>query len=217
MMSLTLNAPPKAMALMATQLADQASSSQSPVAIIDTIPYLISNLANIVGNKEATKYDKQLKVDYKPLPKVAKSLADNFVITDVKLVWSNELQAWHSEGDIGIGNIGKKDVNYKVKGYIEIKKFAKGDKFHIFLEPAPDHWYYMVFEFNRLSLASSDQEFNDLVGAKSKGKTDNGKYCFVVADPQEKLVFIKNFTRHYLTKDKPEQGATSPASPTPNK
>ena len=56
----------------------------------------------------------------------------------------------------------------------------------------------MVFEFNRLSLSSSDQEFNDLVAAKSKGKTDNGKYCFVVADPQEKLIFIKNFTRHYL-------------------
>jgi hypothetical protein len=64
----------------------------------------------------------------------------------------------------------------------------------------------MVFEFNRLSLASSDQEFHDLVAAKSKGKTDNGKYCFVVADPQEKLVFIKNFTRHYIHTEKHEEG-----------
>ena len=61
----------------------------------------------------------------------------------------------------------------------------------------------MVFEFNRLSLSSSDQEFHDLVAAKSKGKTDNGKYCFVVADPQEKLIFIKNFTRHYLHTETP--------------
>ena len=208
MMALTLNAPPKAMALMATQIADQASSNQSPTAISDTSSYFFSNLANITGDKEAYKYEKQIKVDYKPLHKVAKSLANKFVITDVKLIWSNELQAWHSEGDIGIANIYKKDVNYKVKGYIEIKKFAKGDKYHIFLEPAPDHWYYMVFEFNRLSLSSSDQEFHDLVAAKSKGKTDNGKYCFVVADPQEKLIFIKNFTRHYLHTETPT-GATN--------
>ena len=214
-MSLTLNAPPKAMALMATQLADQASFNQSNTAISDTNRYFISNLANIVGNKEAGKYEKQIKVDYKPIYKVAKSIADNFVITDVKLIWSNDLQAWHSEGDIGIANINKKDVNYRIKGYIEIKKFAKGDKFHVFLEPAPDHWYYMVFEFNRLSLSSSDQEFQDLVAAKSKGKTDNGKYCFVVADPQEKLIFIKNFTRHYIHNEVQETPGNAPAQDTP--
>ena len=206
MLSLTLNAPPKALSNMATNLADQAAAAQKPSAINDSIPYLLYNLANITGNKEAEKYSKQLKIDYKPLHKVAKSQADNFVISNVKLIWSNDLQAWHSEGPIGIANIGKKDVNYTMNGYIEIKKFSKGDKFHIYLEPSPDHWYYMVFEFNRLSLASSDQEFHDLVAAKSKGKTDNGKYCFVVADPQEKLVFIKNFTRHYIHTEKHEEG-----------
>ena len=73
----------------------------------------------------------------------------------------------------------------------------------------------MVFEFNRLSLSSSDQEFQDLVAAKSKGKTDNGKYCFVVADPQEKLIFIKNFTRHYIHNEVQETPGNAPAQDTP--
>ncbi len=216
-MKIKLNAPIKAFNLMAEQVAELSATAQIPTAIPDSSGLFITHIANLTSEKEALKYQKQLESDYKPLHKVVKSVAENFVITDVKLQWNETLQAWHSVGDIGIANIYKKDVNYRVKGYIEIKKFAKGDKFHLFIEPTEGNWYYILFEFNRLSMSSSNEDFNNIIRSASKGKTDNGKYCFVLADPQEKLVFIKNFTRHYIDKLPPHGAAPKANEPTQEK
>ena len=66
-------------------------------------------------------------------------------------------------------------------------------------------------------MSSSNEDFNNIIRSASKGKTDNGKYCFVLADPQEKLVFIKNFTRHYIDKLPPHGAAPKANEPTQEK
>ena len=84
-------------------------------------------------------------------------------------------------------------------GYVEIRKATTGDVINIYIETAPDNWYFITYEDNRLGMESSSDEVNAAVRKKSKGELpDRSKFFVVEAEPIEKQRFMKHFKENYL-------------------
>jgi hypothetical protein len=79
---------------------------------------------------------------------------------------------------------------------VEIRKTPSGDDATIFIEVTADDWYYFDFTQNQLSIISSDNKFNDLIGKKAKsGKP--GQFSSAMATPDERATFVDRFNRDY--------------------
>ena len=196
-MSLAVNIPAKALEVMGDGLRGASAAAMNPPAYTtkDTMAYKI---ADIYGEKIAQNFVKTMAVGTKPLFEYNKKFASSININEVNLNWSNKNSAFYSTGKIGVSNVYKKDVNFKMNGFVESKKGPNGDIFTIYLEPTSTTWYYLSFEANKLSVLSSDEMFNQAVRAKSKGEQSGGKYHFVLSESEEKTLFLKEFNQNYL-------------------
>jgi hypothetical protein len=159
---------------------------------------LLYKIADIVGERLAKDYEQkslQGYVSLATLPPLAKPL----VISDVNLKWSPKQKAFYSEGNIGISNIGKTDINGGFEGFLEVKKTEAGTAiFHLFIKASPEAWYYFGFEDNRLLVHSSNQDFNSVISKKSNaGKAKVGEVAFVPGVEEETLAFINRFRKEY--------------------
>lgn len=125
-------------------------------------------------------------------------LEKNLFLTDVKLRWNPETQSYQSYGKIGIGNIGKRQVNVKVKGKVEIVT-GRVPEINIYLEADNDTWYYFKYSRNIMAAYSSLDEFNttltDLKTDKRKLKVEKGQapYTFMVGSKRRKEEFMRKF------------------------
>lgn len=195
--ALTMNIPAKALELMGTNLKTVASAYSSPPAFVNRDTMALK-LADIYGEKTAQSFAKTMTISAKPLFEYNKKIGTAINLNEVNFKWSNKHTSFHSIGRIAVSNILKKDVNYKINGFCEVKKSPNGDIFSLYLEPAPNMWYYFNFEANRLSIISSDDAFNTAISSKSKGEQSGGKYAFVLGDADEKSLFLKEFNLNYL-------------------
>jgi hypothetical protein len=160
---------------------------------------LLYKIADIVGERAAKEFESksiQGYVSLATLPEMDKPL----VFADVNLKWSPKLKAFYSEGNLGISNMGKNDVNGGFEGFMEIKKTQDGAPvFNVFIKASPDAWYYFGFEDNRLLVHSSNKAFNNIVAKKSNaGKAKIGEVAFVPGSDEETLAFINRFRKQYF-------------------
>jgi hypothetical protein len=195
--ALTMNIPAKALDLMGTNLKTVASAYSAPPAFVNRDTMALK-LADVYGEKTAQSFAKTMTISAKPLFEYNKKIGTAMNLNEVNFKWSNKHTSFHSVGRIAVSNILKKDVNYKINGFCELKKSPNGDIFSLYLEPAPNMWYYFNFEANRLSIVSSDDAFNTAISSKSKGEQSGGKYAFVLGDADEKSLFLKEFNLNYL-------------------
>ncbi len=164
---------------------------------------LLYKVAEIVGNKAAIDYDRMSTREFTPLSKMSGKLAKGIVITNANLQWSPQQNAWYSVGKIGVSNINRHDINVALNGHIEIKKTYNGELVNIYLEASPDTWYFFSYDDQkRVSVLSSEADFNNAVAAKSKaGKNRPGDFYFTLADVTERVLFVKAFNKNYYGMD----------------
>lgn len=160
---------------------------------------LLYKIADIIGERAVKDYEsKSLQgyVSLATLPELAKPL----VFSDVNLKWSPKLKAFYNEGNIGISNIGKNDINGGFEGFMEIKKTEDGiPVFHVFIKASPEAWYYFGIEDNRLLINSSNEDFNNIISKKTNaGKAKIGEVAFVPGSEEETLSFINRFRKQYF-------------------
>ena len=165
---------------------------------------LLYKIADIVGERAAKDYESrsvQGYVSLGTLPELAKPL----VFSNVTLKWSPKMKAFYSEGNIGISNSGKNDINGAFEGFMEIRKTEDGiPVFHVFFKASPESWYYLGIEDNRLLLYSSNKEFNSIISKKTNaGKAKIGEVAFIPGSEDETLTFINRFRKQYLDIDVP--------------
>lgn len=196
-LSLTMNVPAKALEMMGTNLKTVAASYSAPPAYVNRDTMALK-IADIYGEKAGQSFAKTMTISAKPLFEYSKKIGAAINLNEVNFKWSNRHNSFHSTGKIAVSNVLKKDVNYKINGFCELKKSPNGDIFTLYLEPAPNMWYYFSFEANKLSIISSDDAFNTAISSKSKGEQSGGKYTFVLADVDEKSLFLKDFNLNYL-------------------
>ncbi|GAA4426612.1 hypothetical protein GCM10023188_08900 [Pontibacter saemangeumensis] len=192
-----MTVPEQALAAMAATLRGNAVGGISTTAANDAMLY---KLGEFVGDKEVRRYVQQSAAAYVPLPKLSKKLVRSLVLSEVKLQWDKEQNAWYSVGDINLSNILKEDINARMDGYLEMRQDMNGlPAVNLYLQADPYTWYYFSFFENAMTLASSDDKFNKVVDSKSKGSRGaTGNYGVYAGEAFDKNQFLEHFRTAYL-------------------
>jgi hypothetical protein len=132
-------------------------------------------------------------------------LAKPLVLSNVNLKWSDKRKAFYSEGNIGVSNILRNDINGGFEGFLEVKKTEDGGSiFNVFIKASPDSWYYFGFEGSRLLVHSSNNEFNSTIAKRTNaGKAKIGEVAFIPGSDEETLAFINRFRNDYYGIESP--------------
>lgn len=130
--------------------------------------------------------------------KFPSELEKNMFLTEVKLKWNPETDSYQSVGKIGVGNIGKRQVNVKVNGKVEVE-VGRIPAITVYLESDKETWWYFQYSRNVMQAFSSLDEFNttitDLKPDKRKIKAEKGElpYSFMLSSKRRKDDFISKF------------------------
>ena len=189
--------PAAALDILAKNLQDVIKNEGAAEGLGDQTE-LLYKIADIVGEKLAKDFEQkslQGYVSLGTLPPLIKPL----VLADVNLKWSPKQKAFYSEGNLGISNSGKNDINGGFEGFMEVKKNEDGSPvFHLFFKASPEAWYYFGFEDNRLLVHSSNSDFNGVISKKSNaGKAKVGEIAFIPGTDDEVLSYINRFRKEY--------------------
>jgi hypothetical protein len=179
----------------------------------------IDNVANnkikkafgeILGEKEAEKVINEINM-YGALRRVPDKLDYTMLLSDVKFRYDSTTRSFISLGDIGIGNIGKNQINKYVKGYIQIQKKRTGDVLNIYLELDDAEWYFFTYSNNQMQAYSSMKDFNDFITQEKPEKrrleAESGMpaYSYYLSTERRKNDFVKRMQAAEVTQDEPEQ------------
>jgi hypothetical protein len=195
--------PSSALDMMAKNLQDIIKNEGAAEGLGDPTD-LLYKIADVVGERVAKDYEQKSQQGYVSLATLP-ALAKPLVLADVNLKWSPKQKAFYSEGNLGISNIGKNDVNGGFEGFLEVKKNEAGAPvFNLFFKASPDAWYYFGFEDNRLLIYSANSNFNSVISKKSNvGKAKIGEVAFVPGTEEEVLSFVNRFRKEYYGIDVP--------------
>jgi hypothetical protein len=163
-----------------------------------TTPYALA-MENMVEKQDLDrlKEEQSLLGKYKKFPE---ALVRSIFLADVTMKWDTTTHSYLSYGPIGIASIGKNQVNRYVKGVIEFTKKRNGDDITIYLELAPDEWFFFNFRNRILMALSSDLVFNDIIreGAQSRAEQKRVSslakgFAYTVATERKKRDFLRKF------------------------
>ncbi len=142
--------------------------------------------------------DKKLLSDFEQTSqfiKRPKAIKHNLVFTDVNFVFDPDDISLRSVGKIGVAMIGKKVINKKLEGYIEVQYKGGNDVFTIYLQTGTKGWIYFEYHPGALGILSSYDDINNNLKAlapdKRKIKGD-GKafYMYTAASALSKQDFV---------------------------
>jgi len=212
------NVPSNAFDIMALHLQDVIKNEGAAEGLGDHTE-LLYKVADIVGERMAKDYEQRSQSGYVSLATVP-ALVKPIVFSDVNLKWHPKQKAFFSEGNLGISNINRHDINGGFEGFMEVKKTEDGSPvFHFFIKASPEAWYYFGYEDNRLLVHSSNSDFNDVIAKKTNaGKVKVGEIAFIPGSDDETLAFINRFRKQYYGIDVPyslSEGSQAIESNTP--
>ncbi len=200
--------------LLADIFAEMVMNSALPEGYGD-ITSLLYKMAEFTGDNAALAYDEASLQEAVPLVSASNKLVKTLVFSDVDLRWSDEYKSFYSyraDGNptLGLSNIGRRDINADIPGFLEVKKSLNGDEVNIFMQPSPGFWYYFSYLNGRMTIFSSDNEFLDAISSKSNAdKAKIGEFVFLKGDINEVQSFVDRFRSNYLGIDTPFQLGSS--------
>lgn len=173
-----------------------ATMAQGEPTDFDREGYQIG-MRELIGTEEADRLLSSVTLtgQFKRFPE---KLEQNLFITDLNMRWNPATDSYQSAGLIGIGNIGKRQVNLKINGKVEIV-VGRIPEINIYLEADKDTWYYFKYSRNIMKAFSSVEEFNsnitELKTDKRKMKVERGEapYTFMIGSKRLKDDFIAKF------------------------
>jgi len=189
--------------LMAEDIAGVIEEFGAPEAQGDRTE-LLYLLAEIIGNRSTKAYEARSAQGYVPLSTMSPNLVKPFVFSNIKFEWSDDQRAFHNDGNLGMSNILRTDLNANFEGFFEIRKTEGGEIINLFIKAAPESWYYFSYENNKLYIYSSNKELNAFVKEKTNiGKAKIDEFQFGPSDLGETLDFINTFRAIYFDIDEP--------------
>jgi len=161
-------------------------------------PVFEKGMREMLGKDQADKLISQLNL-YGSYKKFPDELRKTFFFSDVKMKWNKDTRSYTSIGKIGIGNMGKTQVNKYVDGRIELVKKRGGDILNIYIELDPNNWYYFNYTRNTMLAVSSNEAFNNILKElKPEKRTKEGdkdkkepNYYFNICPPSKKVQFLR--------------------------
>jgi hypothetical protein len=190
--------PSTAMDIMSADLKQVVKYDALPEGLGDRTE-LLYKVADIIGESAAKAYEQKSLSQHVSLGEISSVTSKALVFADVNLAWSQELKSFYSEGELGLSNINRNDINGAMEGFMEIKKTEDGSPvFHVFIKASPASWYYFGFEDNRLIIHSSNSDMNLVISKRTNaGKAKVGELVFIPGSDDEVLAFVNRFRRQY--------------------
>ncbi len=182
----------KSLELMADKM-----NSKNLKGINLTRPVYLKALTDIMGEKSAEKTIADIKLMGK-FRRYPDELQHTLMFSEVKFKWNEASRSFVSYGPIGIGSIGKSQVNKYVDGFIEIERKRTGDVVNIYLEfDNGNEWYFFNFRNNLMQSISSNTDYNNIIRdlKEDKRTVKGGKgeedYKFIISDLRKKTDFLR--------------------------
>lgn len=154
-------------------------------------------LGEVMPAEDAEKAESEL-ILYGYFKKLPEKLEHTITFTDLTLKYNQERKSYVSEGKIGIGVIGKTQINKYVNGRIEMSQKRSGDRLTIYLEVSSGEWYFFDYYNTIMYAISSKKEFNEiLMNTKAEDrelKAGDGekRYAYQLSTTSRKEKFLKN-------------------------
>ncbi len=155
--------------------------------------YLLTGLA---GSKQAGDLLNELNTTgqiKRPPPEIIQTLT----LSNLDMVWDENLKSFVSEGQFGIAGILRDPVNRMVNGYLEIGKRRTGDILNLYIEISKTEWFFFTYGNGIMQAISSDNDFNSiLAGLKEDKRTSKTQgtqeaYQFIISTPERRIAFMR--------------------------
>jgi len=172
-------------------------------------------LNELVGKEKADKLVSQLQL-YGSYKKFPDELEYTFFFTDVKMTWNQKTKSYISTGKLGLGSIGKEQINKFVPGTIMLERKKSGDILSIYLELDNSKWYTFRYSNGIMLTYSSNTKYNDIIkeikddDRKKEGEKGQRSYRYNLGSPNERTLILKAKTKAE------EGGAPEPEGEDPN-
>ncbi|MEI6574742.1 MAG: hypothetical protein WCO63_01035 [Bacteroidota bacterium] len=153
-------------------------------------------LGEMLGVKQADEKITEISL-YGGMKRLPSELNHTLLLADVNFKWNSVTNSYVSQGDLGIGNMEKNQINKFVKGYIEISKKRSGDILDIYLEISENEWYYFNYSRGLMQTISSSADFNKIITEMKpdkrtqKGEKGEETYRYNVSTVKKKKDFIR--------------------------
>ncbi|MCW3101870.1 MAG: hypothetical protein JWO09_310 [Bacteroidetes bacterium] len=161
-------------------------------------PVFEKGMREMLGKDQADKLISQLNL-YGSYKKFPDELKKTIFFTDLKMKWNKDTRSYTSNGKIGIGSMGKTQINKYVDGRVELVKKRGGDILNIYIQLDENNWYYFNYTRGTMLAVSSNEAFNtalkELKQEKREKAGDKDKkepnYYFNICPPSKKVQFLR--------------------------
>lgn len=193
----------KALKAMAKDL--QVYANSAPATDFGS-EFFTKGLAEIVGKDKADNLITELNLDGS-IRRFPDELEKTFFFNKLNMRYNPSKKAFVTEGNIGLGNILKNEINREFPGMIKIEKTRnKKDRIYIYLSPDPNTWYFFEFVNGTMKAISSNQEFNNIIKEMKpknrKQEVDKGpSFQFTIGSEAAKNNFVRNNMTEKETKE----------------
>ena len=126
--------------------------------------------------------------------KIPKELESTLLFEGINWEYSSVL-GYHFNGVAGLAAIGKKQLHLNVRVKAQFYKRGTGTYLTLYIQAAPDHWYYFNYEFTNQSMTiyGSSGEWVDMIKALPAdkrvitGKSDMGSFKYRVGSSRTEV------------------------------
>ncbi len=161
-------------------------------------PVLTKTMETVVGAETSQKLRDELSL-FGTIKQLPDELKHTMILTDLKLVWNNEMNSYHSEGKIGIGSINNTQINKKVNGFLELQIKRSGDIMDFYFEVDKRTYYYFGYTRGVMQTLSSNREYVETImnmktrDRKLKVRRGETSYIYMIATDRKKTNFYRRY------------------------
>lgn len=168
-----------------------------------------------VGEETANKVEEELNL-FGTVNDLPKELKHTILLNEIKLIWSDVTNSYHSVGKIGVSSINGIQVNRKIDGYFELRIKRSGDIMDLYLQL--DRKTYLYFGYTRgvmQTLSSNKVYVETIMNMKTrerKLKTSRGQtpYSFLISTDRKKNNFYRRWQDRLTGKESNEVEGVQP-------
>ena len=152
-------------------------------------------IREMVGKKLGDKLVSELNL-YGAFKKVPSEIRHNILFNNVDLFWNQKTKSYISNGELGIGLLGKEQLNRYVKGTIQVVRKRGKEAFSMYIEIDEETWYYFSYSKGVMRCLSSSDDFNAIISSlkpekrETKGERGEGPYTFMLGTERSKRKFL---------------------------
>lgn len=163
-------------------------------------PVFEKAIREMAGKKKGDKLVSELNL-YGAFKKVPNELKHNMMFSDVSLFWQQRTKSYKSDGAIGIGLIGKKQIGRYVNGHMQIVRKKGKESMNLYLEVDEKTWYFFSYSKGVMRCLSSADDFNAMITVlkadkrEHKGEKEEGPYTFMLGTERAKRKFVAAMER----------------------